>query len=108
MTEIPTPIEDVDYFVVKQLRYELYVEGTTFITADEECDDLEVDAARIDLSAPTIVSTTMVSSEERRIDDPTKPFDRKAWMAAKRIELGDAVRPHEKERHADETTLGAF
>ena len=79
-TPIPEPIEDRDYFVIKQLRYELYVEGTIFITADEECDDFNIDAARIDLSAPMVVGTTMIGSEERRIDDPTKPFDRKAWM----------------------------
>lgn len=105
---IPEPIKDVDYFVIKQLRYELYVEGTTFITADEECDDFKVDAARIDLSTPTVVSTTMVSSEERCIDDPTKTFDRKAWMVAKRIELGEYVRPCEKSRPDCETTLADF
>jgi hypothetical protein len=107
-TQIPKPIEDVDYFVIKQLRYELHVEGTTFIIADEECDDFKVDAARIDLSTPTVVSTTMVSSEERCIDDPTKTFDQKAWMVAKRIELGEYVRPHEKVRHPSETTLADF
>jgi hypothetical protein len=108
MPEIPEPIEDVDYFRIKRLRYELHVEGTTFIIADEKCDDFEVDAARSNLSTPTVVSTTMVSSEERRIDDPTKPFDRKAWMVAKRIELGEYVRPHEKTRPPSETTLADF
>ena len=66
------PVEDVDYFLINRVRYELYVEGTFFITEDEECDDFEVDAARIDLSAPMIVGTTVVGSEERRIDDPTR------------------------------------
>lgn len=73
------PVEDVDYFVIKRVRYELYVEGTFFITADEECDEFEVCAERIDLSAPIIVGETVVGSEERCIDDPTKPFDRKGW-----------------------------
>ncbi|MHC1599450.1 MAG: hypothetical protein ACXQS5_01315 [Candidatus Methanospirareceae archaeon] len=73
------PVEDVDYFVIKRVRYELHVEGTFFITADEECDDFEVDAAKVDLSEPIIVGTTVVGSEERRIDDPTKPFDRAGW-----------------------------
>lgn len=73
------PVEDVDYFVIKRVRYELHVEGTFFMIADEECDDFEVDAAKIDLSEPIIVGETVVGSEERRIDDPTKPFDRKGW-----------------------------
>ena len=107
-TPIPEPKEDVDYFRIKRLRYELHVEGTTFITADEECNDFNVDAARIDLSTPTMVSTTMVSSEERCIDDPTKTFDRKAWMVAKWIELGEYVRPYEKTRPDCETTLADF
>ncbi len=107
-TPIPEPKEGVDYFAVKRLRYELHVEGTTFIIADEECDDFKVDAARVDLSTPTVVSTTMVSSKERCIDDPTKPFDRKAWMVAKRIELGEYVRPYEKIRPAGELTLADF
>ena len=105
LTEIPDPIGDTDFFAIQRSRYELHVEGTAFITADEECDDFDIDPAKIDLSTPTVVSTTVVGHEERRIDDPTKPFDRKAWLLAKRIELGDTVRPHEKERHRDETTL---
>ena len=108
MIEIPEPAEDVDFFVIERIRYELYVEGTIFMTADEECDNFEIDPAKIDLSTPMVVGKTVVGSEERRIDDPTKPFDRKAWMLAKRIELGEYVRPHEKERPRDETTLGAF
>lgn len=73
------PVEDVDYFVIKRVRYELHVEGTFFITADEECDDFEVDMAKVDLSEAIIVGETVVGSEERRIDDPTKPFDRAGW-----------------------------
>lgn len=103
--EIPEPVVDTDFFIIKRIRYELHVEGTMFMTADEECDDFDIDPAKIDLSTPMVVGKTVVGSEERRIDDPTKPFDRAAWVLAKRIELGDAVRPHEKERHRDETTL---
>lgn len=108
MIKIPEPIEDVDFFKIKRVRYELHVEGTFFITADEECDDFEADAARIDLSEPMVTGTTVVGCEERRMDDPTKPFDRDAWTLAKRIELGDKVRPYEKPRSANETTLEAF
>ena len=72
------------------------------------CDDFEADAARIDLSEPMVTGTTVVGCEERRMDDPTKPFDRDAWTLAKRIELGDKVRPYEKPRSANETTLEAF
>ena len=79
MSDRTEPVEDVDYFVIKRVRYELHVEGTFFITADEECDDFEVDAARIDFSAPIIIGETVVGSEERRIDDPTKLFYRKGW-----------------------------
>ena len=42
MTEIPEPIEDIDFFIIKRVRYELHVEGTMFMTADEECDDLPI------------------------------------------------------------------
>jgi|GEM_PF-4637463 len=79
MTGHPEPIEGLDYFEIKRVRYELHVEGTYFMTADEECDDFDADAARIDLSEPMIVGTTVVGSEERRIDDPLKPFDRAGW-----------------------------
>jgi hypothetical protein len=102
MSEIPEPIEDVDYFRIKRLRYELHVEGTVFMTADEECDDFEIDAARIDLSAPEIVSQTVLHSVERRIDDPTKPFDRGAWYARQKA---GSIRPHERKRPENERTI---
>jgi len=73
------PIENVDYFVIKRVRYELYVEGTFFVTADEECDDFNIDAHRIDLGEPTIVGQTVLKSVERCIDEPTQPFDRAGW-----------------------------
>ena len=75
------PVEDVDFFRIKRVRYELHVEGSYFVTADEECDDFDVDAHRVDLGEPTIVGETVLNSVERRIDDPTKPFDRVGWMA---------------------------
>ena len=75
------PVENVDFFSINRVRYELHVEGSCFITADEECDDFGIDAHRIDLSEPMIVGETVLGSVERRIDDPTKPFDREAWMA---------------------------
>lgn len=79
MTDRTEPVEGTDYFEIKRVRYTLYVEGTFSVTADEECDNFEVDAARIDLSEPMIVGEIVVGSEERRIDDPTKPFDREGW-----------------------------
>jgi len=75
------PVEDVDFFRIKRVRYELHVEGSVFITADEERDDFEIDAHRFDLCEPMVVGQTVLGSVERRIDDPTKPFDREAWMA---------------------------
>lgn len=79
MADRTDPVEDVDYFVVKRVRYELHVEGTLFITADEECDDFKIFPKNIDLDDPIIIGETVIGSEERRIDDPTKPFDRKGW-----------------------------
>ena len=75
------PVEDVDFFRIKRVRYELHVEGTLFVTADEECDDFDIDAHRVNLGEPMIVGETVLNSVERRIDDPTKPFDRVGWMA---------------------------
>ena len=95
------PVEDVDFFVIKRVRYELHVDGTYFITADEECDDFEIDAHRIDLSEPMVVGKTVLGSVERRIDDPLKPFDREAWMTAHNPEM----RTGDRERPKNETTL---
>ena len=36
MTDIIEPVEDIDFFRIKRIRYELHVEGTVFITADED------------------------------------------------------------------------
>lgn len=73
------PVENVDYFVIKRVRYELHVEGTFFITADEECNDFNIDPAKMDLSEPVIIGEIVIGREERRIDDPTQPFDRAGW-----------------------------
>ena len=98
------PVEDVDFFVIKRVRYELHVDGTYFITADEECDDFEIEAHRIDLSEPMVVGQTVMGNVERRIDDPTKPFDRVAWVVAHNPEMhsGDLERPK------SETKLNQF
>lgn len=78
------PVEDVDYFVIKRVKYELHVEGTAFVTADEGCDDFDLDPNKIAWGSPMIVGKMVVGSEERCIYDPTKSFDREAWMQAKR------------------------
>ena len=96
-----TPVEDVDFVTIKRVRYELYVEGTCMVTADEECDDFGDYTHLIDLSEPMVVGRTEIGSVERCMDDPTKPFDRDAWIAQN-------GRPSDRERPGNETTLEEF
>jgi len=103
MTGTPEPVEGIDYVTIKRVRYELHVEGVCFVTADEACNDFDIDPAKIDLSEPMIADMIIVGSEERRIDDPSKPFDREAWMRC-----ASPLRPWDKERPKNETTLEAF
>jgi len=97
------PVEDVDFFRIKRIRHELHVEGTVFITADEGCHDFNIDAHRIDLGEPMIVGQTVLKSVERCIDDPTKAFDRNAWMREH-----NAMKAGDRERPQSEKTLNAW
>lgn len=85
------PVEGTDFFRINQVRYELHVEGTIFITADEECDDFDIDSHRVALGEPMIVGQTVLHSVERRIDDPTKPFDRIEWMVRHNKQTFDRI-----------------
>ena len=103
LPDIIEPVEDIDFFRIKRVRYELHVEGTVFVTADEECDDFNIAAHRIDLSEPTVVGRTVLHSVERCIDDPTKAFDRIEWIRDHNVmKAGDRKRPE------SESTLDTF
>lgn len=98
------PVEDIDFFRIKRVRYELYVEGSYAVIADEECDDFEIDPNKIELGEPMVVGKTVVGSFMRRIDDPTKAFDHTAWM----VEHNPEMHAGEQERPNNETKLEEF
>jgi len=96
------PVEGVDFCRINQVRYELHVEVNYFIMADEDCGDFAVDPSKINLGEPIVVGKEILRTVERRIDDPTKAFDRDAWMAEHN------PRPGDRERPDCEATLAAF
>lgn len=109
--ELPEPREDVDYFSMDRIKYRLLVGSYVYVEEDEEFDDwLSIinPAGTKDKQGSIddimVIEKTVLRSEERRIDDPTKPFDREAWVQAKREELGIK----ENGRPKTELTLGNF
>lgn len=108
MIESPKPIEDVDFFTIKRIKYRLLISSYITVEKDEEFDDW------MDIINPAgtkdktgsiddilVISKTIVRSEDRRIDDPTKPFDLADWLREKH-NLGANGRP------LTEKTIGDF
>jgi len=95
MIELPKPREDVDYFSINRIKYRLLVSSYVYVEEDEEFDDwlsiinpAGTKDKKGEIDDILVIEKTVLRSEERRIDDPAQPFDRDAWVQAKRDELG--------------------
>ena len=114
----PQPVDGVDFYVGEIYQYtvciEVYVEGLEELCSETGicCDAVEkFQNGEIDGDA-TIVHKEHVRDVELCFDTD-EPFDHKEWQKAKLLELGintegKPLRPSEKKRPPDETTLNDF
>lgn len=115
--EPPNPVDGVDFYTADVRRYIVSIE----IEVDGLYEDGEVDACSRAVDGfrdgsldgdSTVMHSEKISEIE--LDFKTDlPFDRAVWQKAKLMEMGlnmhgEPLRPFEKVRPADETTLDMF
>ena len=115
--ELPEPVEGVDYFIDVLERYtvsiSIVVDGLAENTSESEICKKAIEGVK---NGSLYVDSEVVSSEKIKDVELKKdgtPFNLAEWQKAKYAEMGlnedgEALKPHEKERPRNESTLGSL